>query len=141
MTNKQVADNFAKWTQKGSSLHMFIEEETVYSYGAHFPIARLLTDHVGKRALFTTKDYSNSTSKHKSLVRNALLDREWEILEIPDVLTLQSLTNIEYFKNTRQELTDKLSRARLEWTRQNYLSKISQLYDQEKLYYEIVKNA
>ncbi len=68
MTNKQVAEAFAKGLIKGKSLHMFIDGDTVYSYGRHFPIAR----RYGNDFIMTTKGYSPTTSRHKSLVLCAL---------------------------------------------------------------------
>ena len=60
-TNSQVAHAWANKTGKhcrGSNF--FYEDDTIYSYGGHFPIAR----HIDGVVLFTTESYSNSTSKH-----------------------------------------------------------------------------
>jgi hypothetical protein len=55
---------------KGS---VFFREETIFSYGEHFPIARHVTSRSGKSAvLFTTKSYSVTTSSHCSMVRSAV---------------------------------------------------------------------
>lgn len=44
----------------------FFRGDTIYSYGQHFPIARHVTGTRGRAAvLFTTRDYSKTTSKHK----------------------------------------------------------------------------
>ena len=69
MTNEEVAQAFADGKTKGKSLHMFIDGNTVYSYGKHFPIA---TRHNNGIVYFTTRGYSRTTSRHKSLVRCAL---------------------------------------------------------------------
>lgn len=45
----------------------FFEGEIIYSYGRHFPIARIYTDKKGnKTAFFTTRSYSSTTSGHIS---------------------------------------------------------------------------
>jgi hypothetical protein len=54
------------------------EGDTIFSYGHHFPIARWTTapdgPPIGSRrvVLFTSRDYSNTTSGHKSRVRRAI---------------------------------------------------------------------
>ncbi len=52
---------------------MFIDKDTIYSYGRHFAIAK----HVNGKVLFTTRRYSNTTAKHIRHVLNACnhLDR------------------------------------------------------------------
>jgi hypothetical protein len=57
----------------------FFRGDTIYSYGQHFPIARHVTGTRGRAAvLFTTRDYSKTTSKHKGEVRGAIPGRfEW----------------------------------------------------------------
>lgn len=53
----------------GKSGSMFFENDTIYSYGHHFPIAR----HVNADTiLFTTRDYSTTTAGHKSGARRAI---------------------------------------------------------------------
>jgi hypothetical protein len=50
----------------------FFDGEIIYSYGRHFPIARIYTDEKGnKTVFFTTRDYSNTTSKHKHYTSGA----------------------------------------------------------------------
>lgn len=51
---------------------VFFRDSTIYSYGEHFPIARHVTNSAGAAAvLFTTRDYSVTTSGHKSMVWSA----------------------------------------------------------------------
>jgi len=60
-TNSQVAHAWANKTGKhrrGSNF--YYDDNTIYSYGGHFPIAR----HVDGVVLFTTETYGNSTAKH-----------------------------------------------------------------------------
>jgi hypothetical protein len=59
---------------RNAGRNLYFKGATIYSYGSHFPIARHVTSANGKRkaVLFTTRDYSNTTSKHKHLVRCAL---------------------------------------------------------------------
>ena len=67
-TNSQVAHAWANKTGKhcrGSNF--FYEDDTIYSYGGHFPIAR----HIDGVVLFTTETYGNSTAKHINHARDA----------------------------------------------------------------------
>jgi len=52
--------------------NLYFRGETIYSYGSHFPIAKHV-EHKGKKCiLFTTRDYSPTTSGHKSEVARAI---------------------------------------------------------------------
>ena len=68
--NSELSHVWANQTQthgKGSS--MFFEYDTIYSYGHHFIIAKHITNKEGKKCVFfNDRHYSNSTSKHQSLV-------------------------------------------------------------------------
>ena len=53
--------------------NLYFTGDTIYSYGSHFPIARLVTNDAGERAvLFTSATYSVTTSSHCSAVRSAI---------------------------------------------------------------------
>ena len=51
---------------------MFIEGDTIYSYGKHFPIALRLGNNI---FLVNVDKYSSSTSKHQSYVIGAISDK------------------------------------------------------------------
>lgn len=72
-SNSELAHTYASQTQNsGRSSSMFFEGSTIYSYGYHFPIARIITNEQGQEALlFTTRGYSNTTGKHISIVSAA----------------------------------------------------------------------
>ena len=55
-------------TGTNSGRSFYFEGDTIYSYGAHFPIAKIVNGAV----LFTTRSYSNTTAKHISIVRNSV---------------------------------------------------------------------
>lgn len=46
--------------------NLYFEGASIYSYGSHFEIARIVDSKRGKVVLFTTRDYSMSTSRHKT---------------------------------------------------------------------------
>jgi hypothetical protein len=50
---------------------------TIYSYGSHFPIAKHAINNKGETAiLFTTRGYSNTTSKHIYTVKRSIPNKE-----------------------------------------------------------------
>jgi len=71
MNNKMLARAFADGATSGRGSHMFIDGDTIYSYGRHFPIATRGADGT---VYLTTKTYSVSTARQISHVRNALHD-------------------------------------------------------------------
>lgn len=68
MNNKQIAKNFAAGATKGKGSNLFIEGDTIYSYGLHFPVARRNADGT---FWFNPDKYSQSTSRHQSYVAQA----------------------------------------------------------------------
>lgn len=72
--NSELSHVWANQTQshgKGSS--MFFENETIYSYGYHFIIAKYLQNKEGQKCVFfNDRNYSNTTNKHQNLVRRAI---------------------------------------------------------------------
>ena len=76
MSNSAVAERFADGRTDGSSRNMYIDGDTVYSYGAHFPIAKRIPGGY----IFNSDDYSASTSKHKRTVWGHIhKDILWEL--------------------------------------------------------------
>jgi hypothetical protein len=54
-------------SHSGRASSLYFAGAVIYSYGGHFPIARI----DGSRVYFTERTYSNTTAKHKSIVRSA----------------------------------------------------------------------
>lgn len=69
----EAAHVWAAQTQEhGKAGNVFFSGPTIYSYGGHFPIAKIYKTEAGDRiALFTSARYSVSTSKHQSAARRA----------------------------------------------------------------------
>lgn len=71
-SNNECAHIWASQSQAlGRAGNVFFEGQIIYSYGHHFPVARFAPEY-GNVVLFTDRGYSNSTSKHKSLIRSAI---------------------------------------------------------------------
>ena len=75
MRNSDVAIRFFEGATKGGVKHLFIEENVIYSYGHHFPIAIRLNDGEGYRYIFNSDGYSNTTAMHKGFVKRLIGDR------------------------------------------------------------------
>lgn len=69
-SNSELSHIWANQTQShGRGSNMFFEHGTIYSYGYHFKLAQFITNKQNERAVFINlKSYSNTTSKHQSLV-------------------------------------------------------------------------
>lgn len=70
---KEIAEVWIKQEQyegKTRENRMFFEGDTIYSYGYHFPIARIDKEH--GVILFTNKNYSQTTTGHKGYTHRAI---------------------------------------------------------------------
>lgn len=71
-SHNECAHIWASQSQyEGRASRVFFEGQVIYSYGRHFPVARFAPE-FGDVVLFTNRGYSNSTAKHKSLIRSAI---------------------------------------------------------------------
>ena len=68
MNNKEVCNAFAYGTETGCGSNIFISNNTIYSYGTHFPMAV----RVGEVIIMHNEKYSRTTSKHQHYLRMAL---------------------------------------------------------------------
>lgn len=69
MNNSQVAHLWAnKSRESATGSSFYFRGDTIYSYGAHFPIAR----HYKGVVLFTTRRHSVTTARHCSIARGAI---------------------------------------------------------------------
>jgi hypothetical protein len=78
MKNKDIAKIFAISKAEKKTKHLFIDYSAIYSYGYHFIIAEKIGT---KIALFNTRNFSKSTTCHKNLVKSALLNNGYTLIE------------------------------------------------------------
>lgn len=117
-SHDDVAHNWAHQTgRKTRGFNMFYEGDIIYSYGYHFPIARLYTAPNGdKVVLFNNRSYSVSTSQHQSIVRRSIPE-DREVIFVPDLYQVRDPEryardwHTEY-KNSLPEIALKYKRAR-----------------------------
>ena len=71
MTNEKIIASFLNGATTGSNKQgsLFIDGDTLYSYGRHYPLAKRLSGAVW----VNSARYSNTTSKQASLVRSAVI--------------------------------------------------------------------
>lgn len=129
MTNTGLAERFANTEKEGKANSMFIDGDTIFSYGYHFPIARKTdkTDENGRKiVLFTDRGYSMTTAKHKSQVYSALLQAGHRVITC-DVSMARASNAIESLNKEIEDLHGKEKRARKEWTRESYYNQAEKL--------------
>lgn len=116
--HNEVAHAWANQTGRAcKGFNMFYEDRTIYSYGYHFPIARICDD--GECAdpaiLFASKGYSVSTAKHKSIVSRAIDHHHYRVFVVENVnarTPAQHLANWEASIKQAREAMGRAKRAR-----------------------------
>lgn len=84
----EVARNWARQTgecQKG--FNVFYDGDTIFSYGYHFPVARIVDHPKERHVLFTSERRSVTTEKHKTIVWQAALVIHLPIFIVPLILS------------------------------------------------------
>lgn len=86
--------------------NFYFNGDTIYSYGSHFPIARLVTRKGKQIVLMTVQTYSNSTAKHIHMTRMAC--RHLTVMAVPK----PSASSREILAFYREECNRAISTAR-----------------------------
>lgn len=76
--------------------NIFFVNETIYSYGTHFPMARILTVEGQRVVLFTTRSYSSATAGHKSEARMAI-PHGTPVFYVEDVTEKPSRKSLDHY--------------------------------------------
>jgi len=106
ISHLEVVENWVEQTgvcQRGHN--MFYEGDTIYSYGHHYPAAKIFP----KCTLINSYGYSVSTQKHLSLIRRSM---PGIIIPVPDPTNKDIARNLEYLKGEIQNNKDRLLRIR-----------------------------
>lgn len=113
----------------GAGGNMLYGGGCVYSYGAHFIIARHVVNYSGERAvLFTERTYSQTTAKHIAIVKGAA--SHLNIIYVAD----PALSKDDLFTEWRGRIitvAEKLANAKRP---QKYATEIQTLYDEAQRY-------
>lgn len=118
-------------TGRGNS--MYFNGPSLYSYGEHFKICEFV-EHNGKRALmFTLREYSNTTSKHKSYAFRACRDREIIYCYYPGSAYHD---NFLRWGDRFRDIKNKLPKAR---KLSKYYQELQIIYNQAKIYADFLE--
>lgn len=97
----QVAHYWAHQTQpEGQAGNLFYDGKSIFSFGRHFEIARLVERVRWKAVLFTTGTYSGYTSAHKNLAHSAI--KHLTIFKVP--LDEKHTTPTQWLQSYRDRL-------------------------------------
>lgn len=90
---------------------VFCDQETIWSYGYHFPIAVFWDE---RTVLFNTDKYSVSTAKHQRIVRHALQAhrKDVAVFELPRAAWTHLGLAQEFYKHKIHDTLAKWRRAR-----------------------------
>lgn len=98
--------------RNGGRNNLFCDDDTIYSYGRHFPIARHVTRRgKGKAILFTTRSYSVTTARHVRLVRRAI-PSDVRLIYCADVRPDSHADNLRDYEYQIALATERLATAR-----------------------------
>jgi hypothetical protein len=112
VNNKQVAHLWANQSQpEARGSNFFFRDSTIFSYGEHFPIAKFHENKKGRVCLFTTRNYSITTSKHKGYVLHALSNDVTPVYT-SDVLAAPRATLLDEIQARIDALVTKAEKAR-----------------------------
>lgn len=128
IAHRDLAELFAEGATDGKGSRMFIEGDTIYSYGYHFKIAKIFRDNL---YLFNTKSYSSSTNRHKCYVKYALPSNQ--VIEVMDCDINKAGDQIQKNLNEISLLEGKQKRARKESMKDFYKNTMDYLQNQNKL--------
>lgn len=109
----------------------YVENDVIYSFGRHFPIAKRYVDTKGKTTIFFTLDtYSNTTAKHINAVSAATrhLDKLY-MPKVPDYGTPNHNINISIWRAKIEKFLKQATSARenKEWYVRSARSCVGQL--------------
>lgn len=117
--SKEIAHLWAHQAQqsaRNAQGNFYFDGPSIWSYGAHFEIARHVVNKRGDKAvLMTVQTYSNTTAKHIHAVRLAIPPNV-PVFAVPSMSTVTDskdhAVNLEYFVTQATERIEKASRAR-----------------------------
>jgi len=141
--NYKLAELFSKGEQSGLGSNMFIEDNTIYSYGHHFKIAQRLNPDqeiaTGYRYVYNFEYYSASTARHQKQVRDNLN----RYIEIPgcDIEEAFLRKYAQQLASELEEIKTKQSKLKTKGVRfQQYQAKIEETHARYNEVYSFLSN-
>lgn len=134
--NKELTHAWAHQTQehgRNSNGSLFFRDKVLFSYGEHFPLARLYNN---GWVVVNSRSYSLTTGKHRSLAYSAT--SHWQHMELPDVLNPESISNIEYVTQRIKEGKLNVVRCRKEENRVWRITQLERDIEKATRFYEMM---
>ena len=114
---------------RNSNGSFYFEGKTIYSYGGHFPIAKIIANESGDDCmLFTYRTYSNTTAKQISILRSATRQYKKIYCHTPNE---NHSSNFASWLQLSEHQAAKLQKAKKP---ELYLSELSRLYSEVSEY-------
>jgi hypothetical protein len=130
--NSELAHIYANQRQqhgRNSNGSFYFEGKTIYSYGSHFPIAKIIANESGDNCmLFTYRTYSNTTAKQISILRSATRQYKKIYCHTPNE---SHSSNFASWLQLSEHQAAKLQKAKKP---ELYLSELSRLYSEVSEY-------
>lgn len=135
VSNTTLAENYGKGETSGQGSNMFIEGDTIYSYGRHYKIAVKLNPTqefaTNVKHVFNPDRYSSTTNKHQAYVKRNLQS----YIELPECNTDEVFLRgyVNQLKIEVDEVRTKLSKLKTKGVRfQQYTNKIDSMTERVK---------
>jgi hypothetical protein len=111
-----------------SSSNVYFENGVLFSYGAHYPMARKLGVGIGHEfreiVLINSEKSSVTTQKHKSQIRSSTKPNQW-VFYVPNIREPRASENVEHLMN---EVVDSID-AVLRCLKYNYIDEVTRKID------------
>lgn len=114
--HNEVAHAWANQTGRARrGFNMYYEGHTIFSYGDHFPIARIVDEAGSSGApgliLFTSRSYSTSTAKHKTYTSRAIDHHRYTVLVVHNVRPIGPNDHRDNYERLIRAAKDALGKA------------------------------
>jgi len=109
---------------KNGNGSLYFQGDTIFSYGSHFPIARHVQSGKKSAVIFTTRDYSVTTSGHKIAVRSAIPAEGTTVFYVPNIFTCDQYAGNDHPANMKsyvervEQALAKCARARQSYSKE-----------------------
>ena len=138
-SHNEVAHVWASQSQpEGRGGNIFFEDQVIYSYGRHFPVARFAPE-FGAVVLFTNRGYSSSTGKHKTIIRGAI-PNSFEVVYCSDP-TRTAEHNLSQWQERAEQLRRAFANSKHRVTRGNAAVELFRICESAILYCMALKIA
>lgn len=139
--NSEVAALWASRAQssaRNGTGSFYFEGDTIYSYGPHFPIARIVQNASGSYAvLITTRSYSATSAGHVYTVWGVALRHFQHVFWVEDPMSGDYQADLKSYRERLEELLWKETRARIH--KRYYRSRLDSLEGEARKFHEFFK--